>query len=711
MTISLFIEPWLKPISLSILTMLLSCGFINANSVEHIEKVLNKAVAAKSQNLEKALQLSKEVIQLSNQNNLPELKAEAQLLICSMYNSEMNYDSLYQYCQAASLFFEKEKNQEKIAWAYQQSGIVEDLLGNRKKSQATFEKALTIFESIDNKEGIAYCLSDLGVTYTFDGEYVKASKYYIKALRIFEKYENVLGVARVYCSLGYFYKRQTQNRKAEEYFILALEKAEKANDNYWIGMSMMGLIKMLRKKENFEDALELNERLSLIAKELKSNYILLDARQNQAFLLFDLKKYEASIDAAFSVLDLMKLQNQKRNEAVVFNLLAKNYIQQNKLDDALVYLEKVMDIPKTKISKNNEATLNSLWTRYWEKKGDFKKAFQFQKIYITLNNDLSKKERAIAISRLESSYQLGLKQTEINSLNEQSELQQQLLHKRNMFLVVVIILSFLVITLLCKNYYYKKELNKNLENKISERTQALKKANNKLAASNEELKQFAHLTSHDLREPLRNIFGFFHLLEKRKSNLNEKITQEYINLAKKNALQMNNLIEDIVSFTQIHETSEMQEMVDLNMIVKEVSIELKQLINSKNAEIITNNLPTVPAISSEMFKIFKQTIHNGLKFNDAEFPKIEIDFSQNKMEYCIFIKDNGIGIEKEYFGKIFEMFGRLHNRAQYEGSGIGLASCKKIIDKYDGKIYVQSNLGEGSTFIFTIPKTFPFSEN
>ena len=696
--------------NLSLLTLLLACGILNAsNDPARLEALLQKASDARSQNLEQAINLSKEVIQISQQNNLPELKAEAQLLICSMYNSEMNYDSIHQYCQSAILYFEKENNQEKIAWAYQRSAIVEDLLGNRSKSQAMFEKSLAIFESLDNKEGIAYALSDLGVIHTFKGAYIKASKYYIKALRIFEKHHNDLGVARVYSSLGFFYKRQSQNRKAEEYFILALEKAEEANDKYWIGMSMMGLTKIFRKKEQFEEALKLNERLIEIAKSLKSNYLLLDGQKNQAFLLFDLGKYDESITAALSALDLMHLQNRKQSESTIFNLLAKNYLQQNKLDLAHNYLEKVYN--NANASKDDKADTYALQAEYWKKKGNYQKAFYAQQEYVSLKNELTKKEKDIAISRLESSYQLGQKQTEINLLNEKSELQQQTLYRRNMFLFSVIALSIIVIALLYRNYYFKQQLNKTLESKISERTKDLEKVNYKLAASNEELKKFAHLTSHDLREPLRNIFGFFHLLEKRKSNLTEETTQEYINLAKKNAVQMNNLIEDIVSFTQVHETTEISEMVDINDIVMEIRTNFNDVIHSKKANIITNNLPTIPAVYSEMFKIFEQIIHNGLKFNQSPSPTIEIECLQNDMEYCFSIKDNGIGIEQEYFDKIFEMFGRLHNRAQYEGSGIGLATCKKIIDKYGGKIYVQSNFGESSTFIFTLPKTFTFSNN
>ena len=419
MTKSTSIRFWLKSITLSLLTMVIPCGIITATSdIVKIEELLQQATDAKSQNLKKAVTLSKEVIQLSNQNNLQELKAETQLLICSMYNSEMNYDSIYQHCQEALLFFEKENNQEKIAWTLQRSGIVEDMLGNRKKSQLTFEKSLAIFESIDNKEGIAYCLSDLGVIYTFNGEYIKASKYYIKALRIFEKYKNSLGVARVYSSLGFFYKRQSQDRKAEEYFTLALEKSEEANDKYWLGMSMMGLTKILRKKENFEEAFKLNERLIQISESLNSNYLLLDGQKNQAFLFFDLGKYEESIASAFSALDLMQLQNRKQSKSTIFNLLAKNYLKQNKLKQAFTYLQKVSNNPK--VSKSDRAISHSIETLYWEKKGDYQKAFEVQRKYVQLNNELNKKERSIAISRLESSYQLGQKQTEINSLNEKN---------------------------------------------------------------------------------------------------------------------------------------------------------------------------------------------------------------------------------------------------------------------------------------------------
>lgn len=699
----------LRVLSLSLLA-LLPCGILSATSnTIGIEELLQEATDARSQNLEKAVKLSKEVIQLSNQNNLLELKAEAQLLICSMYNSEMNYDSLYQYCQAARLFFEKENNQEKMAWTLQRSGIVEDMLGDRKKAKATFEKSLAIFESLDNKEGIAYCLSDLGVIHTFDGEYIKASKFYIRALRIFENYGNNIGMARVLSSLGFFYKRQSQNRKAEEYFMLALEKAEEANDKYWMGMSLMGLTKMHRQNEKFEEAFQYNERLIQLSQSLKSNYLFLDGRNNQAFLLYDLGRYDESITAAFSALDLMQTQNRKHSKSIIHNLLAKNYIQQNKLNQAFSFLEKVTISPD--VSKSDRAIAYSTETLYWEKKGNFQKAFESQRKYIRLKNELSKKERSIAISRLESSYQLGQKQSEINLLNEKNELQEQVLQKRNILLITVVGLSLLVITLLYRNYYFKQQLNKNLESKISERTQDLEKAKTKLEASNEELKKFAHLTSHDLREPLRNIFGFFHLLEKRKSNLTEATTQEYINLAKKNAIQMNNLIEDIVTYTQVHETKEITEMVDLNEVVKEVRLNLNDLIVSKNATIFANNLPTIPAVYSEMYKIFEQLIHNGLKFNQSDAPSIRIESLQNDMEHCISIQDNGIGIEQEYFDKIFEMFGRLHNRAQYEGSGIGLATCKKIIDKYGGKIYVQSNIGENSTFIFTLPKRFSFSNN
>jgi len=334
-----------KHLFLYLFLLIIPFGNLKANQPEpknETEKLLHQATIAISQNQKEALIFSKKAIQLAEQNQQYELKADAQSLICSMYMSGMNYDSLYQYCNAASSIFENqrdhqagENNIEKIAWVYQRKGIIEDMLGDRTKSQETLKKSLAMFQSLNNEKGIGYVLNDLAVTYSFDGNYVEASQHFIDALQLFEKNNDELGRVRSLTSLGFLFKLLMQDKKAEDYFNQAITIAEKTGDQYWTAMSLMGLVKMARKKEDHTTAIQLNDRLVNIGEKLGSYYFLLDAYRNQAFISFDLGKMEEAKIAVEKALQINNQQNRKQSESVLLNLMAKIYLQEDKLAKAL----------------------------------------------------------------------------------------------------------------------------------------------------------------------------------------------------------------------------------------------------------------------------------------------------------------------------------------------------------------------------------------
>lgn len=261
--------------------------------------------------------------------------------------------------------------------------------------------------------------------------------------------------------------------------------------------------------------------------------------------------------------------------------------------------------------------------------------------------------------------------------------------------------------------------NRKLEQKVEERTKelqvALEDVNKKeeklqeyayrLENSNKELTDFAHIASHDLKAPLRGILSFLQLFEKRNKDKFDDIDREYFDYIKNNARQSTRLIEDLLNYSKIDKNLGEPTDIDINECIKTAEMNIFSVIKERNALIKYHSLPILRGHTSLIVHLFQNLINNGIKYNQSVQPIIDIGYEVNKNdEYVFYVKDNGIGIAPENHEKVFTMFRRLHNQAEYEGNGIGLAFCMRIVETYGGKIWLNSSLGEGSTFHFTLPK-------
>ncbi|MCU7495390.1 MAG: PAS domain S-box protein [Ignavibacteria bacterium] len=224
-----------------------------------------------------------------------------------------------------------------------------------------------------------------------------------------------------------------------------------------------------------------------------------------------------------------------------------------------------------------------------------------------------------------------------------------------------------------------------------------------LERSNTELEQFAYVASHDMKEPLRMISSYLQLLSKNyKDNLDEK-AESYISYAVDGAFRMNTLINDLLIYSRASSKEKEFTNVHLKDVLEDVLGDLEILINESNAEITYGDLPTVKADSLQMRQLFQNLIQNALKFRKDGGIKVEISSRRMGPEWMLKVQDNGIGIDPQFYDRIFIIFQRLHDRDKYPGTGIGLALCKKIIERHGGRIWVESTPGEGSTFYFTLP--------
>jgi len=227
----------------------------------------------------------------------------------------------------------------------------------------------------------------------------------------------------------------------------------------------------------------------------------------------------------------------------------------------------------------------------------------------------------------------------------------------------------------------------------------------RLKQSNQDLERFAHICGHDLKEPLRTISSFSQLLKGRIKGIDET-SQNYLDLIIKNTLYMKNLIEDLLRYSEFDLHSDNATEVSTFEVLQDVLNILSSKIKEKRALIkVQDDLPlNIFCNKTQIMQIFQNLINNGLKFNNKKIPIINIGYIHNENVDRFFIKDNGMGIHKDYVYELFTMFKRLHNKNDYQGSGIGLAMCKKIIENHKGKIWIESELSKGTTVYFEFPK-------
>jgi two-component system, chemotaxis family, sensor kinase Cph1 len=241
-----------------------------------------------------------------------------------------------------------------------------------------------------------------------------------------------------------------------------------------------------------------------------------------------------------------------------------------------------------------------------------------------------------------------------------------------------------------------REYWESLEEQVELRTE-------ELAKSNADLKQFAYVASHDLREPLRMITSFLQLLEQRYKDQLDEDANEFISFAVDGAKRLDNMIMDLLEYSRVANKEMLYTDLDMQEIIEQVIGNLNLLIDENSAQITYDSLPTIRADENQMLRLFQNLIENAIKYRQEETPQIYISADKQDGNLLFSVKDNGIGIDAKHLERIFTIFKRLHTHEEYEGTGIGLAIAQRIVHQHGGEIWAESQIGNGTTFYFTIP--------
>lgn len=231
-----------------------------------------------------------------------------------------------------------------------------------------------------------------------------------------------------------------------------------------------------------------------------------------------------------------------------------------------------------------------------------------------------------------------------------------------------------------------------------------------LARSNAELEQFAYIASHDLQEPLRMVAAYTQLLAERYRGRLDADADKFMGYACEGAIRMQALIQDLLAFSRVGRNNNACQLVECDAAMEQVLLSLGPAIRESGAVVTHPALPAVWADRSQMTQVFQNLIGNAIKFRGNEPPAISVRAEKTGEHWLFSVSDNGIGIDPQYAESVFVVFQRLHTRTEYAGNGIGLAICKKIVERCGGKIWVESQPGHGSTFKFTIPCDAPVEQ-
>ena len=652
------------------------------NTLEQCQALLDKGLdLAGKQEIDSAILSFLALLELANEASIPEMQAKAHFQLGRNFEKNANYEKALEHL---SLF-------------------------------------LTFPNDIAEEKKHALALGYIARIYMALGEATESLRYRLLSLEKFESLKDTLGISRVNAEIGRLRYYQKNYKEALEYYEKAKAYAETTNNLRAIYSCVAGLGSVYEQLGNLEMALYHNNLSLELAKQRKYTKGVAYSLQNIGTNYSKMGDQTGAIELLQNSLDTFRQIKDLWGTSGSLNSLADVYAKIGNYPKALEYLEESLQITfqtksKTRRADTYEALANTLALA-----GQDQKAVNFYQQFIALRDSILTEETLNMMSAQKSSYALSQQEKKIALLEKEKQITKLI----NGILIGAVAFGLLLTLIILSFNRSLKTANNKLENaniQLEEMNQQLETVNHQLEATNIqvqeqnkqleeynlELKNFTYAVSHDLKAPVRQVGSFSSLFLRRYKDQLDKNAKDYLHFITAAVNRMELLLKDLLNYATIGKHEEAVQNMEAKTVIDIAISNLTHSIEETAASISLPNknlLPKIKGNQTQLIRLFQNIIGNALKYKSDQDPKIQIDIRPNGSKNIFSIKDNGLGIAPEYKEKIFEMFGRLHKWEEIEGSGIGLATCKKIVEKHGGEIWVESEVGKGSTFYFSLPKT------
>ncbi len=581
-----------------------------------------------------------------------------ELLNMSEEALSVNYDEALSYAQKALELLQNHDNYYKKCYVFYYTAKIYYYKGQFKTALKYVNKAEKIVEHIDDIFLIHKVYNITGVLYFSLGEYISALNHFLTALETLkadeEKYKK--DIASLYLNISNIYFINNDYDQSIEILdeAVVVFKELKKDHNLFLCYNTYGNI--YTKKDDYELADFYYYKGLTIAKKLNHLEKMASIYNNLSYLAEKNNKFDKALELVFKSLDINKKLSREAIIALDYRRIGTIYFYLKRYSEGIEYLENSLKVSKELNNKNEVIITLDEFATACAKAKMWELAYKYREEYSQLRNSVFNDEKTKILSEMQVKHQLERKKRETELLRA-SEKQ-------------------------IKDYA------------------------DRLEESNKDLERFARVASHDMKEPLRMVKSYLSLISRKIKKYDDKTLNEFLGFAVDGADRMQQLITEMLKLAQVQTKEHVFKQVDLNDVMFVVKRNLQRTVIEKNVDLEIAPLPVVQGNQALLTQLFQNLITNGIKYNREENPIIKIQHNETSDAHHFEIIDNGIGIKKEYFEKIFEMLTRLHNRTEFEGTGIGLATCQRIVERHKGKIWVSSQEGKGSNFQFFIPKHY-----
>lgn len=614
-----------------------------------------------------------------------------------------------EYLMRAVKFFEQDGSTKEIGDCYKDLGTIKLYQNDHDQAIESYRKAKSHYENAGYLPGAGHCSLNTGNVWKRRGKLVKAMEYYLEALSIYDKIGVPVYQGFACNNLGTIYNSIKKYDQAEKYYLKAAKYYEGAeNLSQHINLNInLGLIS--EELGNIERGLQQYEKAITIAKNTSFKKQIPLAYNNKAALLLDLERYDEAKEAMQNAFYYSELDGNEEQKSRAYYHLANYQFKKGDYKKALASAKETYQWS----SNNEEVSLSQLTAAkmadIYEALGQPVEALEYLKTSQQLLDSIRSRDviQSIATQSFEFQLEQQKQEQEIKELKTKLEYEAKIDRQRNILYLSLagLLVSVFLLYFIYRNYRSKVKAERLLDwsnKKLEQKNEEL----NQYIESNLQLENFAYIASHDLRAPVRSIVSFSQLLERSLGDRINESEKEYIDYIISSSVNMQTLINDLLQFSQVGTQKLKPQYIDPRDLLDDL---LKQLYEGNSQAMEKVSIADMPdlihADPGLLKQLFQNLIENAMKFSkDKENQKVIVGAKEKNNEYEFFIKDNGIGIAPEFQDKIFLIFERLHHQSDFQGTGIGLSLCKKIVEQHQGKIRVESKVGEGSTFYFTLPK-------